>query len=341
MTSRLVCAIAALAVLAGTNAFAAAPQTNRQALAILRSAVDAPRHVSFTAQVELLTIGSQSSEASVFRVAHSASGLTRRTYVSPPNLYGDWSVSRGDSTYSVDVKRHRIVVTENETFGIHYGWERNLALLTRNYNAVLGPPGHVIGRTTHTIALVNRYTGATAMRLWIDDATGLMLQREVYTSSGSLVIQMHFDDLNVTRAIPPSTFTLPHYPIVQGPSRGVPSIDPSVVIARCGFRARVPRYLPEGFTDVAADLARENGIETLHILYSDGLRTVSLFENARGSAVDMSGYHVTAFSAGPLRGQYVDSGAFTLLAWARGGLHFALVGDLNRNDLEKIALSLV
>lgn len=342
MTARLLYACVALAMLAGAHASAAAPPSDRAALALLQRAVVAPRGISFIGQVELLTIGSQGSDASVFRVEHTASGLTRRWYVSPPNLYGDWSVSRGDSTYSVDVKRHRIVVTENETFGIHYGWQRNLGLLTRNYNAVMGPPGHVIGRTTNTIALVNRYTGATAMRLWIDSATGLMLQREVYASSGSLVMQMHFDDVRFTNSIPLSTFTLPSgYPIVSGPSRGVPSIDPSVVIARCGFRARVPHYLPEGFTAVAADLATENGVQTLHILYSDGLRTVSLFENARGAAVDMSGYRQTALNSGSLHGQFVDRGAFTLLAWANAGLHFALVGDLSRSELEKIALSLV
>jgi negative regulator of sigma E activity len=310
------------------------------ALALLHAAADAPNRVSFVAQVELLTIGSHGSQASIFRVEHRSPNLTRRWYVSPPNLYGDWTISRGNSTYSVDVKRRRVVVTRNESFGVHPGWRRNLALLTRNYTPILGPDATVSGRVVRTIALVNRYTGATTMRLWIDRQTNLMLERQVYSSDGSVVEQMHFDDVRFTGDIPLSVFGVPSsYAIASGPSRGAPSDDPASIMARCGFAARAPRYLPEGFTPIAADLAKENGIETLHLLYSDGLRTVSLFENARGAAVDMAGYHETPFRVGTVRGQSVDEGPTTLLAWSRGALHFALVGDLSRTDLEKIAAS--
>lgn len=329
------------ALLLGSRAAAATPPASQQALALLQAAADAPRNVSFVGQVEFLTIGSHGSQASVFRVAHRSSGLTRRWYVSPPDLYGDWTVSRGNATYSVDVKHKRIVVTPNESFGLHYGWYRNLGLLTKNYSAILGPNQVIAGRTARTVTLVNRYTHATTMRLWIDAATHLMLQRQVYASNGSLVEQMHFDDVSFTGSIADSTFDLPaHYTMVSGPSRGLPSVDPTSVMAHAGFSTRVPRYLPEGFTPVAADLADENGVRTLHLLYSDGLRTISLFENDRGAAVDMSGYRTAPFAAGSVHGESVDQGPTKLLAWSQGGLHFALVGDLNRDELERIAASI-
>ena len=331
----------AFALISGMR-FAAAGTTNdRHALALLQAAAEAPRHVSFTGQVEFLTIGAHGSQASVFRVDHLAPGLTRRWYVSPPNLHGDWAVSRGNSIYSVDVKHRRIVFTPNESFGLHYGWDRNLSLLTRNYEPVVGAPTQIAGRSAYTIALVNRYTHATTMRVWIDAQTDLMLERQIYTSNGSLVAQMLFDSVRFTGAIPVSTFTLPsNYTIAPGPSRGLPSIDPSDIMARAGFAVRAPHYLPEGFTPIAADLAQENGVRTLHLLYSDGLRTFSLFENARGSAVDMSGYRQTPFAIGSVRGQLVDRGAEMLLAWSQGSLHFALVGDLSRDELERIAASI-
>jgi len=330
------------ALLFGAQAAAGSPMSRDQrALTLLQATVDASRHISFVAQVEFLTIGTHGSQASIFRVEHSAPDLTRRWYLSPPNLYGDWTLSRGTSTYSVDVKRRRIVVTPNETFGLHYGWRHNLGLLMHNYTPVVGPTEHVAGRTAFTIALVNRYTGATTMRLWIDAQTNLTLQREVYASTGSLVLQMRFNEVRFTAAIPRTTFDLPsHYAMVTGPSRGVPSDNPASVMALAGFPARAPHYLPEGFTPVAADLAQENSVRTLHLLYSDGLRTVSLFENARGAAVDMSGYRASSFADGSVRGESVDEGSTTLLAWSQGGLHFALVGDLNRDELERIAASI-
>ncbi|MGH7738370.1 MAG: sigma-E factor regulatory protein RseB domain-containing protein [Candidatus Tyrphobacter sp.] len=330
-------ALAALACAAPAVSFAA---SHDEALALLHAAAEAPRHVSFVGEVEFLTIGAHGSQASVFRVDHSAPNRTRRWYVSPPNLYGDSNLSLGDATYTIDVRHRRVVITKNDWFGTHHGWHRNLQLLVRNYKAILGPTVEIVGRRARTIALVSRYTGTTTMRLWIDAKTNLMLQRQVYTSSGSLVVQMHFNEVHFTDAIPTSAFAMPvGYAVVSGPSRGVPSDDPSSVIAHAGFNARVPRYLPEGFVPVAADLAAEKGVRTLHILYSDGLRTVSLFENARGSDVDMSGFHPLPFVVGSVRGRSVDEGPMTLLAWSRAGLHFALVGDLNENELERIVAS--
>ncbi len=331
-----------LALVTAAQAGAAVP-SQPSAVDMLHAAVDAPEHVSFVGQVELLNIGVRGwSDASVFRVDHSAPDLTRRWYIAPSNLYGDAMISRGTSTYDVDVRQQRVVVTHNDVFGVHNGWYHDLALLTRNYRAVFGPDAVICGRATHVVALVNRYTGATTMRLWIDARTNLMLQRQVYATNGSLVSQMHFDDIRYVSSIPPTTFALPaHYATVQGPSRGVPSDDPARLIAHCGFAARVPRYLPEGFTPVAADLADEKGVHTLHVLYSDGVRTISLFENARGAATDMSGYHPVATTIGSLHAQKVVDGPTTLLAWSQGALHFALVGDLNGGELERIAASLV
>ncbi len=326
-----------LAIAAGAHPAAAQPN----ALALLHAAVEAPRLVSYEGQVQLLTIGTQGSEASIFRVEHRAPGLTRRTYISPPNLYGDWSVARGDATYAVDVKHKRVFATLNESFGMHFGWSHDLGLLTRNYKAVIGPDAHVAGRMVHTIALVNRYTGLTTMRLWVDVETNLMLQRQLYATNGGLVTEMRFDDVTFTNAIADSTFNLPKgYPIVLGPERGLPSEQPGYVVAHCGFTAHTPSYLPRGFKAVTADVADENGVHTLHVLYSDGLRTISLFENARGAAVDMTGYHPASFAIGALHGQWVDRGPTTLLAWSQSGLHYALVGDATRAELEKIAVSL-
>jgi outer membrane lipoprotein-sorting protein len=339
MIARALAAIAAIGFVASATA-ASAPLPD-SAYALLQAAADAPRHVSFVGQVELMTIGSHGAQASVFRVDHRAPNLTRRWYVSPPNVYGDWTVAKNDAEYAVDVKRHRIVVTDNDGFGVHYGWHRDLALLRRNYRAATGRDVVIAGRAAHTVILINRYTGQTTMRLWVDAQTGLMLQRQVFSSLGSMVMQMHFDDVRFTNAIPLSTFALPaSYPVVAGPSRGDPSTDPSAVMARAGFAARGPRFLPEGFTAVAADLGDENGVRTLHLLYSDGIRTFSLFENARGAAVNMAGYTPVPFTLGSLRGESVDEGPTTLLAWSRGHLHFALVGELNRDELEQIAASI-
>lgn len=326
-----------LALASGLAAAGAAPPSP---IDLLHAAAEAPRHVSYVGQVELLGMGATGSEASVFRVEHLAPDLTRRTYLAPSNLYGDWQMSNGSVTYAVDVRRRNVVTTPNETFGVHYGWYRNLSLLLRNYRTVAQPDADIAGRPVHVIALVNRYTGRQTMRVWIDAKTDMMLQRQVYSSNGSIVTQMRFEEIRFTRAIPSATFALPGgYASVAGQSRGDPG-DPREVMAKAGFAVHAPHYLPEGFQPVAADVAEVNGVRTLHLLYSDGIRTISLFENAKGAAVDMSGYRTVAVNVGSRRGEEVERGPTTLLAWADDTLHLALVGDLNRDELQRIAASI-
>jgi negative regulator of sigma E activity len=80
-------------------------------------------------------------------------------------------------------------------------------------------------------------------------------------------------------------------------------------------------------------------VRTLHILYSDGLRTVSLFENARGAAADLSKFTVHRTKVRSGEAQYVEDGPTTLLTWSSASRHFELVGELSREELVRIASS--
>ena len=82
-------------------------------------------------------------------------------------------------------------------------------------------------------------------------------------------------------------------------------------------------------------------MRTLHLIYSDGLRTLSLFENATGAAADFGALHPRTVRFEGHDAQYVEDGPTTLLTWKEHGLHFALVGDLLRTELIEIAKSVV
>jgi hypothetical protein len=167
------------------------------------------------------------------------------------------------------------------------------------------------------------------------------LQKERYSPTGSVSHQMRFENIRFTNDLPSQLFQVPSsgYSRVNGPSHGIPSNDLQAVVRTAGFKALGPKYLPEGFLPIAGDVSEIKGVRTLHLLYSDGLRTVSLFENARGAAVDMSAYKVEQTSVRSHSAQYVVDGPTTLLAWAQNNLHFALVGEISRSELTRIASS--
>ncbi|MDQ6823593.1 MAG: DUF4367 domain-containing protein [Candidatus Eremiobacteraeota bacterium] len=329
-------ALAALAV----GAIAANAQQNANSL--LRSGIDAPNSVSYVGQVQNVEFGQSRADATIFRIEHKSPDLTRRWYVAPQSLYGDSIISRGDTSYNVDVKHGRIIVSKDDAIDDQVAMDDNFSLLTHNYTSVIGPDETVAGRRAISVLLINKYTGQTVMRVWLDSATHLVLQKERYANNGSITYQMRFDQIRYTSAMPTAMFNVPGrgFARVRGADHGAVSSDIANVVRMAGFHARFPQHVPNGFTPVGGVVADVKGVRTLHLLYSDGIRTISLFENARDSAVDMSRFQVRTADVHGNEGRYVVDGPTTLLAWSQAGLHLALVGELSRDELLKIAGSI-
>lgn len=277
----------------------------------------------------------------MYRIEHRAPELTRRWYVAPQSIYGDEILSHGDTVYNVDVKDKKVIVSKDDAIDDQVAMNDNFGLLMRNYRAVLEPDDNIAGRAVNAVAMINKYTGQTVMRLWIDTQTKLVLKKERYASNGAVTYQMRFEQIRYTSGIPKEIFTIPTsgFAREQAPAHAMPSSDLQAVLRTAGFQAKHPKYLPEGFVPVAGDVNDVKGVRTLHLLYSDGIRTVSLFENAGGSAVDLSHFSVHSTKIESKDAQYVEQGATTLLAWSAESLHYALVGELRREELVRIAAS--
>ena len=314
-----------------------APDPNQ----LLRQAAAAYSTYSYSGQVQNTDFGTRRADSVLFRIEHRAPDMTRRWYLAPESFYGNSIIAHGDTSYDVDPHAHQIVFTRDDALDDQVAEDDNFGLLLHNYTAVMGPEENVAGRPTLTILLINKYDGQTVMRISLDAETKLVLQKERYSASGSVSHQMRFEQITYVKTFPQGLFKVPSagYHVVQGTVHGIPSNDLQAVVRTAGFQARGPQYLPDGFLPIAGDVSEIKGVRTLHLLYSDGLRTVSLFENARGAAVNMSSYVVHSTKVQSHDAQYVQDGPTTLLSWGEENLHFALVGELSRDELTRIASS--
>ena len=82
-----------------------------------------------------------------------------------------------------------------------------LSLLMSHYDVSLDRPGQVAGRAAH--ALLLRRSASTAARLWLDDATGLLLRREVYDAAGRTTAAMSWEKCGVSSAFTRTITVLP------------------------------------------------------------------------------------------------------------------------------------
>lgn len=319
----------------------AAPAGADSADALLGKALSSDAGASYAGVVEVVRIGERDSEASVYRIEHRAPDLTRRLYTSPSSLSGDAIVSKGDVSFSIDVKRRRIVETRNDAVDDRIALNDNYVLLRDNYRAIERGIESFDGRPTVDVALVNRYSRRPVMLVRIDRQSMVVLDRQEFAPDGALVSEVRFTEIHYNAPIAQSDFALPKaFALVQGPTFAQPSENAKQVVQHAGFAAREPSSLPEGFAAVEGSLVALHGVRTVHLLYSDGIRTVSLFESVKAPMPDMARLSPESTSVAGRSAQFAEQGALAILAWSDGNLSYTLVGDLGREELARIAASL-
>ena len=333
---RIAVALAAAALLLPGAALAA----QRDATPLLRAALHAPQVVSYVGEIENIRFGSHGTQATVFRVEHRAPNLTHRWYIVPQSAFGETEIERGDTTYVLDPQNHRVFVERNRALDDRIVIADNVGLMLRNYRPIEQGTGHLLGFPVDIVALVNNYTGNTMMRLWLDARSHLVLERKVFGDDGALLGEQRFENLAYAKDISTRIFEVPSgLKRIERTIRRRPSNDIAAVLRTLPFKAHRPHYLPDGFIAVAAERTTDGGVRQVHLLYSDGIRMISLFENA-GASLDLDGLRARKLRFDGLSGKLASRGSTSLLSWSKNGMHYALVGSLDSGELSKIAASI-
>lgn len=314
------------------------------AAALVRTALEAPKHISYIGQLQTIHWGQRSATATIQQVEHLAPSSTRRTFLAPDAMYGEYDITVGATTTKIDPKQRRAVVDDNPAIDSVAENNATLALLATNYRAILGPVEIVAARPATTVALVNKFTGERTMRLWIDNQTKVVLAKERYRSDGSVAWRARYDEIRFTNSFPPALFSTVIPPGFQElAQRRFADMLASLQAAvdQLDFKIVEPHYLPDGFKEIGADISSYRGLRNLHIMYTDGIRALSLFENDSDAAADFGDVKPSITHFEGHDAQYVTTGPTTLLVWHEKGLSFALVGDLDLQELTAIAISVV
>lgn len=314
------------------------------AKALVRAALDAPKHISYVGQLQTVRWGQSAATATIQRVEHLAPSSTRRTFLAPDALYGEYDITIGTTTTKIDPKQKRALVDDNPSIDSATENTATVALLSSNYRAIIGPVEIVAARPATTVELVNKFTGERTMRLWIDNATKVVLAKERYRSDGSVLWRSRFDEIRFTNDFPPDLFsaTIPAGFQELAERRFADMVNSmQAVVDQLDFKVVEPHYLPNGFKEVGVDVSSFRGLRNLHVVYSDGIRALSLFENDSDEPADFGDLKPSITHFDGHDAQYATTGPTTLLAWHEKGIAFALVGDLDLRELTAIAISVV
>jgi sigma-E factor negative regulatory protein RseB len=150
------------------------------------------------------------------------------------------------------------------------------------------PSTHILGRATRVIAVTPKDQFRFGYRLWLDEKTAMPLKTQLCDASGQVIEQIFFARLDMPDSIAdselaPAVRTDGMRWVRQGPSHD--SAPPTLSAFRAG-------ELPPGFrlTVEGAQTIGGATVPASHLVYSDGLATVSVFVeappgDARGTSV--------------------------------------------------------
>jgi len=338
-TAKLFAAAAAL----GFLSLGASPgDAASSGIALLRAAMAADSRISYAGTVTSVVYGPRTAAATVVRIEHRAPTSWRIWYVAPADAYGRLIVSNETTTYQYEPSTGRVYSNPWSESAPPVAGEFDVARAAQNYAVDLGAATSVAGRPVDTISLTSKYSGSLIERFWIDAKTQIVLRRERYHPDGSLAFKSEFDSVRYVNDLPSELFDLsvpPGMMLVQGAAYSPATTDLTPLAAAVHFKLVAPRDLPEGFQLEKGNVATHDNVEALQFVYSDGLRTFSLFESASARLPKFES-ESHAISVGGAAGQFAYETGVTLVSWLNTGLNFTLVGDLAPRELAKIGASL-
>src|SRR5271155_5127937 len=159
------------------------------------------------------------------------------------------------------------------------------------------PSTHILGRAARVIAVNPKDQFRFGYRLWLDEKTAMPLKTQLCDSNGQVIEQIFFARLDMPESIPDSDLA----PVVRTEGMRWVRQGPSHDSASPALSAYRASELPPGFRLTVAGAQTIGGatVPASHLVYSDGLATVSVFVEAQPPDARASGGGTDANSSAP------------------------------------------
>ena len=207
---------------------------------------------------------------------------------------------------------------------------RLLSLLADHYDLALAGAATCTGRAARVVEARRpgvEGEGAVAGRFWVDEDTSLVLRREVFDRTGRLLRSSAFAALTVSPGVS------------AVPDAAADRIDDGAIdrLRREGWR--VPMSLPGGMDLYDARVRSHEGQDVLHLSYSDGLSTLSLFaQRGHLGKRPMGGFAEQKVAGAPV---WVRSSVSPQrVVWGGGGRVFTMLTDAPPESVRAVVKAL-
>lgn len=314
------------------------------AIDLYRRSLIAGKSVSYKGRQFITVFGEDGrTSAYVTDVDHRAPDEYRIVYLAPHNDVGQIIIQNDTDQWTYRPDTHELI--HAHVPAISMTSDAKMRVLTSHYKITrAAEPRIVAGRKTFEVIVQLKGSSSATVRYWIDPYTGLALRTERNHPDGSVEMDSYFSDIKLNPAFSASTFD----PSAMHPP-GVRLVDKTTASAESGALTTdqiahaigglgVAPHALDGYQLQGANIMLNKGRETLHLHYTDGLATLSLFESVRRTKLPT----VVRRSHPVMLSRTVTAHArhdvhYNTLNWDKGRLNMTLVGDLSEQALVRIA----
>jgi len=207
-------------------------------------------------------------------------------------------------------------------------------LLESHYVVAYAGTGSADNRTAQVVEAW-RGDGSIAARFWLDDATKLPLEREVFDAAAHVISQDVFIDVSFADPGASPQQAAPASARVSAASQG-PWTDPLSRHQLLALRARgwlVPSELPGGLSLFTGAQTQAGTGTVLDLGFSDGLSVVSVFEQHGNLPDTMAGWRKTKVSGHAVFAAEPDQRSLT---WSGRGTVYTVVADAPAQTVDAV-----
>lgn len=281
------------------------PPGEDRALVLLERAAKASRRVPYQGLQFVSTWSTSGATSVLVRIQHLPEHGTEVEVF-------DTATDRGHRTYESDSS-----YTDTTPAGLGGIGGAALGLLARNYRVSLEGKAKVAGRLV-AIVKARRPDGSVAACFWLDRESGLMLRRQVYDRDGRVMRASSFVSLR---------FAKPRVPHGEaGDSRPWGAwLEAGDMTELRTHGWNIDKTLPGGLTLLEARRGSTTAGPVLHLTYSDGLSTVSVFEQKGDLDTEsLDGWREVSYDGFTL---YQRDTVPQRVVWASDGYVYTLLAD--------------
>ncbi|HNP34632.1 MAG TPA: MucB/RseB C-terminal domain-containing protein [Woeseiaceae bacterium] len=280
-------------------------------------------HATQSTDYEGTVVRISGGKAEVLKVVHSvADGVVREKLIAQEGD-GLEIIRNGNEVHCIIPGKRSVLIEEwNDQSTLFTTLPSRKISFGSEYDVRIVTEGRVAGRKSLTLAIKPHDQYRYEHRIWLDAETAFPLQTQLIDAAGDAIEQVKFADISLGNPIPSSalspTNSTENFTWYNPPARSVKREIESEW--ECD-------ELPIGFELVSVQQEQMPGSDEVvtHMLYSDGLASVSVFVAAK---------------AGETPAKRSQVGASNSFSTVRGGYRITAVGEVPAVTVEKIASSM-